>query len=103
MPVYTLTLEEQATRPRSCEHWRSCYGNRMHLAIRYQSGPALESAIARDVAALARIHDQGSAVRLHILGDFYSVDYVERWRALLDRYAQIHVFGFTRRWDSDDP
>jgi hypothetical protein len=103
MPVYTLTLEERATCPRRCERWRSCYGNRMHWAIRFRPGPALESAIARDVAALARIHVQGFAVRLHILGDFYSTAYVDCWRTLLDTHHELRVFGFTRRWGSDDP
>ncbi len=28
-PIYGLTLEERATCPTSCHHWRSCYGNRM--------------------------------------------------------------------------
>jgi hypothetical protein len=41
-------------------------------------------------------------VRLHNLGDFYSVGYVELWRTLLERHAALHCFGFTARIDSVD-
>jgi hypothetical protein len=37
-PIYTLTLEERATRPRDCRHWRSCFGNGTHLADRIAAG-----------------------------------------------------------------
>src|SRR5262249_24811065 len=35
----TLTLEERATCPTTCRHWRDCYGNKMHRAQRWQRGP----------------------------------------------------------------
>jgi len=38
-PAYTLTLEERATCPTTCRHWRSCYGNKMQWAQRMQAGP----------------------------------------------------------------
>jgi hypothetical protein len=34
-------------------------------------------------------------VRLHVLGDFYSVDYVRFWASLVQRHRGLYVFGFT--------
>jgi len=32
--LYDLTLEERATCPKTCEHWRTCYGNHMPFSTR---------------------------------------------------------------------
>jgi hypothetical protein len=101
-PIYTLTLEERATCPTICRHWSSCYGNSTPFARRWRPGAALEWRLEREVAALELDYPGGFAVRLHNLGDFYSVGYVELWRALLDRHAALHCFGFTARIDSVD-
>jgi hypothetical protein len=95
MPIYTLTLEERATCPRSCAHWLDCYGNAMHFARRHDSGPALEARLSTELAHLAAQHPAGFVVRLHVLGDFYSVDYVGRWHAWLRQFKALHVFGYT--------
>jgi hypothetical protein len=102
-PIYTLSLEERATCPRSCRHWRSCFGNRMHLVDRIQAGADLEWRLVREVALLAIDHPDGFVVRLHLLGDFYSVSYVHLWRDLLARHPALHVWGFTARVDAHDP
>ena len=102
-PAYTLTLEERATCPRSCCHWRSCYGNKMHWSDRVQAGPDLEWRLEREVALLDIDHPAGFAVRLHNLGDFYSVEYVELWAKLLERHPALHVWGYTARWHVNDP
>lgn len=101
-PVYTLTLEERATCPRSCKHWRSCYGNGMQMAHRYKAGPELEQRLWSEVHRLGRFHPSGFVVRLHVLGDFYSPHYVALWGVLLDRVPQLHVFGYSARWDKND-
>jgi hypothetical protein len=98
-PIYTLTLEERATCPTSCKHWRSCYGNNMHMAQRIAHGAALETRIRAEVAVLCAQHPRGFAVRLHVLGDFYSVAYVEMWADLLAKHPQLRAFGFSARWD----
>ncbi len=100
-PVYTLTLEERATCPHTCHHWRSCFGNHMHLADRVEAGADLEWRLEREVALLAIDHPKGFAIRLHVLGDFYSVGYVTLWRRLLTRHAGLHVFGMTARQPGD--
>lgn len=102
-PVWTLSLEERATCPTSCHHWRSCMGNKMHHADRVQAGPDLEWRLVREVAMLDIDHPYGFAVRLHTLGDFYSVKYVELWRTLLERHPSLHVWGYSARHDKDDP
>lgn len=101
-PVYTLTLEERATCPTSCHHWRSCFGNKMQYADRVAAGPDLEWRLPREIALLEAYHPNGFAVRLHILGDFYSVEYVDLWRRLLERHPALNIFGYTARHDKDD-
>lgn len=102
-PVYTLTLEERATCPTSCAHWRSCYGNSMHLAKRIAHGAAFEDRLGLELGLLQSRHPTGFAVRLHVLGDFYSAAYVDLWRSFLARFPALRVFGFSARWQSSDP
>ena len=102
-PVYTLTLEERATCPTYCQHWRSCYGNNMHLAKRARNGPDFEARLEAELTVLQSRFPGGFAVRLHVLGDFYSVEYVRLWAAFLDRFRSLFVFGFTARWRREDP
>jgi hypothetical protein len=92
--IGTLTLEERTTCPTSCLHWRSCYGNNLHRSTRWTAGPALETSIRRELEFLCREHAQ-VLVRLHILGDFYSFDYVCLWAEMLDQHPNLTVFGFT--------
>lgn len=94
-PIFTLTLEERATCPRSCREWLTCYGNNMQAAERIEAGPELEAALAREVSALAEAHPAGFIVRLHVLGDFYSHGYVSLWSGLLAKHPALHLFGFT--------
>lgn len=96
--IYTLSLEERATCPRSCAHWHDCYGNNMPWAKRYQHGPELEAAIVAQIERLmANKKRRGILVRLHALGDFYSVDYVHFWGRLLRKFPRLAVFGYTAR------
>ncbi|MDE2469723.1 MAG: hypothetical protein KGL35_13545 [Bradyrhizobium sp.] len=97
MPIYALTLEERATCPKSCHHWRSCYGNNMPFARRHELGPDLEEGIVREVRALAAKHPGGFVVRLHVLGDFYSPTYARVWEQMLWAHAALHIFGYTGR------
>ena len=94
-PIYTLTLEERATCPRSCREWLSCYGNNMQAAERIEAGEELFASLAGELRALAAAHPSGFLVRLHVLGDFFSVAYVDLWRQLLEEMPALHVFGFT--------
>lgn len=102
-PVFTLTLEERRTCPTTCSLLTTCYGNNMHKAIRIEAGPQLELALGFEIAELSLKYPLGFTVRLHILGDFYSVAYVRMWARLLELYPMMRVFGFTARWQDDDP
>lgn len=101
MPIFTLTLEERATCPTTCSHWRSCFGNKMQFARRIDhTAPDFETLLVRHVAQLARRYPGGFVVRLHVLGDFYSVRYVNLWEAMLDTVPALNVFGYSARWDT---
>lgn len=102
-PIFTLTLEERATCPRTCAAWSICYGNNMQAAQRIVAGPALEARLWDELEALQSRHPRGFLVSLHILGDFYSVAYVDFWRRALDEFPALHVFGFTARLPDADP
>lgn len=95
LPIYTLTLEERATCPSTCLEWVSCYGNQMNWARRHMPGLALEGRLIEELVDLQRRHPRGFAIRLHILGDFYSEIYADLWRMAMDEIPQIHLFGFT--------
>lgn len=105
LPIYYLTLEERATCPRSCKVWDVCYGNNMHRVKRWSHADlgALTDAIERDLAAIhpasTRV-PEGLVVRLHELGDFFSLEYVDWWRGALGRWPGLRVFGFTA-WPPD--
>ncbi len=94
-PIFTLTLEERATCPTSCGLWRGCYGNAMHMARRHQAGPALVECLEAELKAKAEEHPAGFAVRAHVLGDFYSSEYLWAWLGWMDAIPQLHVWGYT--------
>lgn len=100
-PVFTLTLEERATCPRSCKAWATCYGNNMHFAQRMHDDGTLELKLITELACLLTTYPNGIVVRLHVLGDFYSVGYVAFWRMMLERHHTLTVFGFTARLPPD--
>lgn len=98
-PIYTLTLTERATCPRDCHAWNFCYGNRSPWALRWPAGPETEAKIERELIELQAKHPKGFLVRCHVLGDYYSVEYVNLWRQWLERFPALHVFGYTARHD----
>lgn len=102
-PIYTLTLPERETCPRTCEHWASCYGNHMPWAQRIIPDQDFEAILWLELEGLDRKHPDGFVVRLHVLGDFYSRDYVRLWRHALDKFQALHVFGYTARHPYNDP
>lgn len=77
----------------------------MHFAVRHDhASPEFELALVRNVVRLGREHPRGFVVRLHVLGDFFSVRYVQLWAALLQEVPALNVFGYSARWDCDgDP
>lgn len=98
-PIFTFTLEERKTCPRSCTMYQGCYGNRMPWALRYQPGKETENRIENELSELQVSHPKGFVVRLHVLGDFYSVHYVNKWEKWLNKFPALHVYGYTSRTD----
>lgn len=96
VPVFTLTLEERATCPRSCRHWLDCYGNVMNWPNRIQPDRDLTILLSAELRKLCARHER-ILVRLHVLGDFFSVPYVAFWRGMLDLLPGLHVYGYTAR------
>lgn len=92
--IHTLTLEERATCPRYCFHWDDCYGNNMAFAHRIEHGQALEDKLRLEVDKLCDTY-KGVIIRLHVLGDFYSVEYVNLWLELLLDYDNLAIWGYT--------
>lgn len=92
--IFTLTLEERETCPRTCHAWRICYGNGMSHSVRWRHGAELQARLIDEISALCAQHDR-VLIRLHVLGDFYSVGYVNLWAELLWRHPNLFVFGFT--------
>lgn len=103
MPIYTLTLEERATCPRSCLQYRDCYGSAMQWPARWDHRDAdFMDFLRAEIITKCREHPDGLVVRLHVLGDFYSFEYVRMWVELIDRFPQLHVYGYTARREDDD-
>lgn len=90
--ILTLTLTERETCPSSCKHWNDCYGNNLHLAKRIATDGLMEK-IEADLEALNP--KKFYAIRLHVLGDFYSVEYVEFWNRMFEKFDNIKIFGYT--------
>lgn len=95
MPIFTLTLEERATCPSYCKHWNDCYGNHMQWAHRQRHGEFLEAQLDRELRTLQYYYPDGFVVRLHILGDFYSSQYIKRWHNWMLDLPAMRIFGFT--------
>ena len=101
MRLFTLTLQERATCDKACPQRAHCYGDNMPFALRYNPGADLAAALHADCETLARKYPNGFAVRLHVLGDFYSVAYARAWASLLASFPMLHVYGYTHRRPED--
>ncbi len=95
LDIFTLTLEERATCPDSCHLLAECYGNALPLAKRRAYTPELVERMDTELREMARERPAGFVVRLHVLGDFPDLGYVQRWSNWMAEIPQIHVFGYT--------
>lgn len=99
-PIFTLTLTERATCPHTCRHWGDCYGNKMNWSDRLIVDQVLIKRLDGELRQLQKEFPDGFVVRLHVLGDFPSVEYVGIWMYWLDKYPALHVFGYTAHWET---
>ena len=95
--IYSLSLEERKTCPTSCFHWKTCYGNNMPFAHRFMGNDALMKRLDDELTILSTKHKEGILIRLHVVGDFFSVNYVKFWKKMLSKYNGISIFGYTAR------
>ena len=96
MKMYTLTLIERETCTDECEHYKDCFGNNMHVAHRFEVNDAFMLRLESDIHATARLNPNGFLVRLHILGDFESVEYTLFWERMMIHYPNLYVYGYSR-------
>ena len=94
--IYSLTLVERETCPTTCHHWDDCYGNNMPFAHRYKNAN-IDLFLEKEIESLMEKHKEGIVIRLHVLGDFYSVSYVDFWEEMLLRHPKLCIFGYTAR------
>lgn len=94
-PIFTLTLEERATCPPECQMLRFCYGNNMHFSERLKPGAELEEALTGELGDLQDLYPEGFVIRLHVLGDFYSLEYVQFWQECLSTFPALNIYGYT--------
>lgn len=99
--IFQLSLEERKTCPSSCQHWNDCYGNTMHRAVRvdHSDFDLLKRRIREQVASLLRPSKRhaGLLIRLHTLGDFFSLEYVDFWAQMLHENPRLAIWGYTAR------
>lgn len=97
--LYGLSLEERATCPADCGVRAFCYGNGMQLARRHRIADLdLFNAFLEDeIRTILADPIEGLMIRLHVLGDFPSTDYVAMWADLLDAHENLACYGYTHR------
>jgi hypothetical protein len=95
---YGLSLEERATCPKHCEQRGACYGNGMQMARRHRilNEDVFFQRLETEIATLAQKHT-GILIRLHVLGDFPSVEYVGFWSDILADFPNVACYGYSHR------
>ena len=91
---FTLTHVERETCPKDCIHWSDCYGNNMPFAhrISHENQNLLQKRIFNE---LLNSTNQLLLIRLHVLGDFFNVEYVKFWSIMLNTFKNIALYGYT--------
>ena len=100
-PIYTLTLAERVTCPRTCSQWASCMGNHMPRAWRIAYDDLLLPRLEEEIWNLAAMHN-AFAVRLHTLGDFVDPAYTRFWLEQVRKTPELRCFGFTANPREDE-
>ena len=105
--LYGLSLEERATCPTDCAVREFCYGNGMQMARRHRIGDTelFFTFLEDEIRELLEQND-GLLIRLHVLGDFPSVEYVAFWSDMLAEHEKLACYGYTHRrttnWNGDE-
>ncbi len=98
-PIFTFSLEERITCPNTCQQWNNCYGNGISQprAWRYAHGSQLEEQLSRELQILSSdpATSNGFVIRIHALGDFYSLDYIKWWAEQFDKNPVMRAWCYT--------
>ena len=101
MPMFQMSLQERASCPSTCKQWASCYGNNTAFAHRIDHcHPDFWPTLEAEINTLAKRYRHGFVIRPHVLGDFYSAEYLAFWIEQTALHPNLHVFGFTH-WERD--
>lgn len=106
--LYGLSLEERATCPTDCDARGICYGNGMQMARRHRIGDpdTFYNRLSMEIEGILADQADGLMVRLHVLGDFPSLEYVSFWADVLQEYDRVACYGYTHRrsrnWGGDE-
>tara|TARA_R110000824_G_scaffold355043_2_gene542146 strand:+ start:1180 stop:1581 length:402 start_codon:yes stop_codon:yes gene_type:complete len=55
--------------------------------------------LEEEIESLCNKYPEGIVIRLHVLGDFYSTEYVGFWSDMLQKHPNLCIFGYTARFD----
>jgi len=72
----------------------------MPFAHRFKN-PNIDLILEKEIESLMLKHKEGIVIRLHVLGDFYSVEYVKFWEEMLLKHPKLCLFGYTARGSLD--
>ena len=53
--------------------------------------------LEREIESLIEKHPEGIVIRLHVLGDFFDLEYVNFWEEMLLKHPKLCLFGYTAR------
>jgi len=103
LPSFSLpVLETCPGKTEFCS--RLCYGlngrfTRQRMREIYQNNlQASKQAAFVDRMVSEILKTKARVFRLHVVGDFYSVKYVEKWIEIANRLPSVKFFGSTRSW-----
>jgi len=101
--MFTLTLEERATCPKTCFHWSTCFGNNMPFAHRidHTNEALLEQRLEQDLEVYCS-KNFGVLLRTHVLGDFFSLRYISFWERMLKKFPNLALYGYTAYLPTDN-
>lgn len=106
--IFSFSIPAITTCPgKSGRCSRFCYAARGHFVFpanqsRQQSNLAMTQSpdfirrMKRDLRKTG-----ASVVRIHVAGDFYDADYIEKWRIIAKLSPRVTFFAYTRSWRVD--
>src|SRR5262249_12908763 len=105
--IYTFSLPAVETCPGSSPSCRrECYALKGRFRFlrrayrRYHAESEEEGFAARMIGEIRR--RWVACVRIHVSGDFYSVDYIRKWPAIAKACPSTRFFAYTRSWRRAD-